>query len=45
MDEDVAGLNDVDNPSPEEVDAAADQAIEDEVARRTKSPEPHDRKD
>ena len=30
MDEDVAGLNGDDNRAPEEVDAAADEAIEDE---------------
>ena len=30
MDEDVAALNDDDNPAPKEVDAAADEAIEGE---------------
>ena len=35
MDEDVAGLNSDDNPAPEEVDAAVDEAIEDRAARRT----------
>ena len=29
-DEEVAGLHDDDNPAPEEVDAAVDEAIEDE---------------
>ena len=33
MDEVVAGLNDDDNPAPEEVDAIADEAIEDEWPR------------
>ena len=33
MDEDVAGLNDDDNPASEEVDATADEAIKDEQPR------------
>ena len=41
MDEDVAGRNDDDNPAPEEVDATADEAIQN-VQQKTVQPESRD---